>query len=697
VIPEIVAEELRVLAAVTQRLAETRAPTAPSEASVVAELEHLRETLNDGTTKTVDRGALVQQWDRQEAILRQLRTAERPIDVDQGSPYFGHLRLRENGADLEILLGKTTRLLPEFPIVDWRNAPVTRIFYRYRQGEEYEEDIAGRERAGVVTARRTVTIRDRTLRRVEAPEGIFEADAAAPGGWRSVDRAAVRLGGGERTALRAHEADAGTARRFGTDLRGVRRRADKHLPDIASLLDPEQFELITRPSSGFLVIRGTAGSGKTTVALHRIAYLAYDEPRIDSAATLVLVFSRALRDYVSHVLPALGVHGVQVRTFHEWAGEHTRRLFPRLPRERADQTPAVVSRLKLHPGLLDVLAAYVVEHPGAATPAQVLDDWASALGHRALLEPAVGGAAPDGLGPEALGRALDWHQRRREEVAAWLAGDPAVAPSLDQEDDALLLRLWQLRAGQLPARDGRALRYRHVAIDEVQDFSPIEVQVLLGCLDERRSVTLAGDTQQHVASEGGFTSWAEFLSRLGLEGRAVQTLETSYRCTAEIAGFAAGLLGALREDAAPPRTTRSGPAVELFRFTDHGACVAFLADALADLARQEPLASVALLTPSAELSALYHRGLEACEVARLRRVEEGAFTFAPGVEVTEVEQAKGLEFDYVVLIEASAQHFPDTPASRRRLHVGATRAIHQLWVTSVGTPSLPVREQLAHG
>ena len=67
------------------------------------------------------------------------------------------------------------------------------------------------------------------------------------------------------------------------------------------------------------MIRGTAGSGKTTVALHRIAYLAYDDPAIDSPATLFVVFSPALRDYVSHVLPALGVERVHVRTFHEWA------------------------------------------------------------------------------------------------------------------------------------------------------------------------------------------------------------------------------------------------------------------------------------------------------------------------------------------------------------------------------------------
>ena len=62
------------------------------------------------------------------------------------------------------------------------------------------------------------------------------------------------------------------------------------------------------------------------------------------------------------------------------------------------------------------------------------------------------------------------------------------------------------------------------------------------------------------------------------------------------------------------------------------------------------------------------------------------------VEVTEIEQAKGLEFDYVVLVDVSAEHYPDLPEARRRLHVGATRAVHQLWLTSVGTPSALVRD-----
>jgi DNA helicase-2/ATP-dependent DNA helicase PcrA len=131
--------------------------------------------------------------------------------------------------------------------------------------------------------------------------------------------------------------------------------------------------------------------------------------------------------------------------------------------------------------------------------------------------------------------------------------------------------------------------------------------------------------------------------------------------------------------------------VELFRFTDHGACVAFLGDALKALLAAEPLASVALLTSSRSLSETYYRGLAHSEVPRLRLVENQEFTFAPGVEITEIEQVKGLEFDYVILVEVSASNFPDQPAARRLLHVGATRAVHQLWLTSVATPSPLVR------
>jgi DNA helicase-2/ATP-dependent DNA helicase PcrA len=695
---QIVQQEIALLREVNSRLEAALPEHAPSETALVNELAHLRDSIRDGGTKEEDRAALMQQFDRHSALLAQLRSAERAPAVDTASPYFAHLQLREKTGVQDILIGKTTRLLPDYPIVDWRNAPISRVFYRYRQGEEYEEDIAGRAKEGVVLARRTVSIRDRQLRRIDAPEGIFQTDDGMADGWRRLEREAPRLAGGQGAALRAHDVDGGGSRKLGTGGKGFRRRADKHLPDIAGLIDPQQFDLITKPSSGFVVIRGTAGSGKTTVALHRIAYLAYDDPRVDSPETLFLVFSQALRDYVSHVLPALQVTRVQVRTFQDWAAELVRRLFPKLPHARRDGTPGIVHRLKLHPVVMAALERHVHATPGQPTPRQVIDDWASTLLNASHLAEVVAAQAPGAFSADELGRVADWSRARYEEVVAWLGGDETVQAELDDEDEALLLYTWQLRIGALPGRGERPLRYKHVAIDEVQDFAPIEVRVLLGCLDERRSITLAGDTQQHLVDHGGFRSWSEFLQQLGLEGTEVSTLDVSYRCTHEIASFALAVLGDLREDPTPPRTVRGGPPVELFRFTDHGACVAWMADALKDLVVQEPLASVALLTPSKELSRLYFNGLQTSEVPRLRIVEHQNFTFAPGIEVTEVEQVKGLEFDYVVLLEASATSYPDTAGSRRRLHVGATRAVHQLWLTSVGTPAAAVRVQLAaHG
>jgi DNA helicase II / ATP-dependent DNA helicase PcrA len=161
----------------------------------------------------------------------------------------------------------------------------------------------------------------------------------------------------------------------------------------------------------------------------------------------------------------------------------------------------------------------------------------------------------------------------------------------------------------------------------------------------------------------------------------------SYRSTAEITGFARGLLGKLAEDEAPPVTMRQGDPVDVFSFPEHGACVAFLGQAVRELLHAQPLASIAVIAPDAATAQLYYDGLDRADVPLLRLVEDQTFAFAPGVDVVDVGQVKGLEFDYVILVDVSASSWPDRPYSRRRLHVAATRAIHQLWVTWVGTPS----------
>lgn len=667
-IPAVVAEELDHLHRTRVRLEENPEPVERSERDLVTELIRLRDDYREA--KAEDRGSIQEQLNQLTALLDQRRAARTTATIDIDNPYFAHLQVEEEGRRRSVFLGRATRLGHGLRIVDWRNAPISRLFYQYEEGDEYAEEMGGRIREGLITARRTLHVAHGDLLRVGTAAADWVRESK---GWREVDRAAMRLAGGQGAALRA----GGAGARLGTD---TVKRADKHLPDIAALIDPEQFSLITAKNSGVVVLRGSAGSGKTTVALHRIAYLAFANKSFRPDRVLVIVWGRAMRDYVAHVLPALGVEGVQVTTWTAWARKQVLAHFPELPKVVADDTPAPVATLKLHAATAELLAQHIRSTPGPRTAAQVIEDWASVITDRRGLSRALSGS----LGERALDKAIEWNTELTSAVSQWLDGDKKVDVRLDPEDDALLLRAWQLRCGRIaPGR--RPLAYQHVVLDEVQDFSPVEVQILLETCDKHQSVTLAGDTRQHISKEAGFSSWQEFLSRIGVESTALSTLEVSYRSTHPITRFAIEVLG--NTDEPPPRTTRDGPAVELFRFGDHGACVAFLAEELRRLQRSEPNANVALLTPSAELSGLYTNGLRRAELQDVRQVQNQRFAFAPGIDIVEAHEVKGLEFDYVVIIEASARHWPDTDHHRRVLHVAATRAVHQLWLTSVGTPS----------
>jgi DNA helicase-2/ATP-dependent DNA helicase PcrA len=132
---------------------------------------------------------------------------------------------------------------------------------------------------------------------------------------------------------------------------------------------------------------------------------------------------------------------------------------------------------------------------------------------------------------------------------------------------------------------------------------------------------------------------------------------------------------------------RSGAPVELHQSEGMGEAVAFLADALRSLMGREPTASVALLARFPEQADAYYAALAQAEVPALRRVRRQDFAFKPGIDVTDVAQVKGLEFDYVILLETTDSNYPATIESRHMMHIGATRAAHQLWLISTGIPS----------
>jgi DNA helicase-2/ATP-dependent DNA helicase PcrA len=738
-IPTVVSEEASLLRVVLARLDNPRARVRTG-VDDAASLIELRDALAEA--KPEDQGPLLEQMHRIEALSRQRGKGESP-PVDRRSPYFGHLRLQQDGRRRDVLIGQRGFVEPggSVQIVDWRHAPVSRLFYRYEEGDSFEERLGEREVEGEILARRTVTIVDAELRRVASAQGIFARDPPDPS-WRPVRPGQLRL-----SASAARQA-ALVGPRLGFESDG-RRRQDRFLPAIAALIDPRQFEFISRPTSGTIVVQGSAGSGKTTIGLHRIAYLNFAEPGYFRAEDmLVIVYQRALAAYVSRVLPELEVPGVKVATFAAWAGQMRKATLRGLACETTDTTPVAVMRAKSHGAMLAILAdrqtalaswcrrllaeldealgvlavwdqtqgpldARVtalaqwakqmsiapllrvrLEACGARLRARsrdVIGEWASLLTDREALGHGFARHAPGLFSDSQLDGIHRWcvdRERLRTGAADAEEGDETYA--LDGEDEALLLRIHQLQRGPVQGARGPVL-YRHLMVDEVQDFGPVELAVLLDCTTARRSITLAGDTNQAIAPEHGFEDWTGMLARLGLPHECVAPLRISYRSTRQIMDAALFVLGPLMGDERP-QVPRVGAEVEGFPFTSPGEACEFLLRVLRDLAEREPLASVALIARHREQARVYFEALVAAEVPGLCLVVDQDFSFRPGIDVTDVKQTKGLEFDIVILLEANAQSYPENEHARRLLHVAMTRAAHQLWVTYTGEPSplLPI-------
>jgi DNA helicase IV len=491
-------------------------------------------------------------------------------------------------------------------------------------------------------------------------------------------------------------------------LEELERSRDEHMRDIVATIQVDQYRLITHDDDGVLVVQGGPGTGKTAVGLHRASWLLFTHAqRLRREGVLVVGPNRTFIEYVSHVLPSLGEASVVQRAVGD-----LREGTVAVGRDAPE-----VERAKADPGLVDVLRAAVDAH--RREPEEELRAMFGLTSVRVPL------ARVRELADEAHAEAASWEEARRrlrigllrafyqqyhrklaefathaaEELEQALARggylkrfDDRIFPPLDPErvlagvyadppDE--LLRRPRARArrwteSDLPLLDeldalvrGRPKTYGHVIVDEAQDLTPMQLR-MVARRSATSSLTVLGDIAQ-ATGPVPYQRWDEVLQHLPAEETAVEELVHAYRVPAEIMDLALPLLPLIAPHARPPVSYRLGG--EPPRFVEDAAVAHRAAEEALLLDGGE--GSVAVIAPL-ELAPQIGEILERVGVdADGAPVEE----LAPAVRVLSAREAKGLEFDHVVVAEPAAiVDEAEGVQGLRHLYVALTRPTQTLTV-----------------
>jgi DNA helicase IV len=524
----------------------------------------------------------------------------------------------------------------------------------------------------------------------------------------------------------------------------TRARGDK-MRDIVATIQREQDEAIRAPWRGITEITGGPGTGKTAVALHRVAYLLYrDRRRMGGAGVLVIGPSPAFTSYISRVLPSMGEDTVELRSLGEvLAGARAvgndapevtrikgslrmRRVLKRALRETPPGAPEELrityrgevlkldaqelarvrravhgagrppnqSRVDAAEALLEALWRQAEDRPGmdhdelVANLGERLDFhrfvvvWWPILTEAELLSWL---ADPERLA-SAAGRALSAAEVELLS-ASWATGGPTVADVALLDELRVLLgrpprrhrRRAALAAAEMAAWDADSPSYRraehydeysHIVVDEAQDLSPMQWR-MVGRRGKYASWTVVGDPVQSSWPDPAEAESAR-MSALGARTTLRSfRLATNYRNSAEIFELAAQVVADVATPDQLPTAVRSTGVKPSIRTLSTAEIEGAVAEAAQELLSDVD-GTVGVITSTGRLASVR---------AALSEMDDPRLTVADGVE------AKGLEYDAVVLVEPN-ELVTESTTGPRTLYVALTRATQRLTVLTTD-PSWP--------
>lgn len=609
------------------------------------------------------------------------------------SPYFARIDFKFDDEDEfeKIYIGRSSlrkNSYQEMYVYDWRS-PIASVFYRFMTGEAFYDAPCGRV-TGELNLKRQYEIKNGTL------EYFFDSDV------QIVDEFLRQLLSQNTTAK---------------------------MKAIVETIQHEQDVVIRDMENDLLMVQGVAGSGKTSIALHRAAYLMYQGLQTKLSANNIMIISpnSIFEQYISNVLPELGEDNVISSVFEDILSEllNGRKIqsrndflenlivnskYKEISRNSIEFKTSSFFRGILDQFLIDIPRQWIefedVYYEGkCVVSGQILKD-------KILGRPET----PLGIKLEQLedyileqifgtGKGRGHKEEKnliKQEIQKFIKIDIVELYKILFSNEAYFYSLLQnsnpsqnikniwkytkenLEADSLYYDDAIAIAYlylkiygtnkykniKQVVIDEAQDYYPLQYEIF-NLVFSNAKFTILGDMKQTLAKKEDISFYEQIQKILNKKKSSLIMLDKSFRCTNEILNFS---LKFIEQSSQIKSFNRNGDSPKVY-IADNSEI--FIDEIVKEikLCQEKGFQSICLICKTEKNSTYLFNKIK--HKLDIQLIKNGSASDLQGVFILPVYMSKGLEFDTVLICDADSQNYHDED-DKNLLYVACTRALHKL-------------------
>ena len=609
------------------------------------------------------------------------------------SPYFARIDFKFDDEDEfeKIYIGRSSlrkNSYQEMYVYDWRS-PIASIFYRFMTGEAFYDAPCGRV-TGELNLKRQYEIKNGTL------EYFFDSDV------QIVDEFLRQLLSQNTTAK---------------------------MKAIVETIQHEQDVVIRDMENDLLMVQGVAGSGKTSIALHRAAYLMYQGLQTKLSANNIMIISpnSIFEQYISNVLPELGEDNVISSVFEDILSAL---LIGRKIQSRNDFLENLIvnskykeiSRnsieFKTSSFFREILDQFLIDIPRQWIEFEDVYYEGKCVVSRQILKDKILGRpeTPLGIKLEQLedyileqifgtGKGRGHKEEKnliKQEIQKFIKIDIVELYKILFSNEAYFYSLLQnsnlsqgiksiweytrenLEADRLYYDDAIAIAYlylkiygtnkykniKQVVIDEAQDYYPLQYEIF-NLLFSNAKFTILGDMKQTLAKKEDISFYEQIQKILNKKKSSLIMLDKSFRCTNEILNFS---LKFIEKSSQIKSFNRNGDSPKVYIADNSEIFIDEIVKEI-NLCQEKGFQSICLICKTEKNSIYLFNKIK--HKLDIQLIKNGSVSDLQGVFILPVYMSKGLEFDTVLICDADSQNYHDED-DKNLLYVACTRALHKL-------------------